>query len=92
MQTFISCLLFLCTVGLLHAQVSTTIEAIQMVNINGSTDASTFDGQLVTVGGIVTASAEADNLGVVFIQQEGLSEWAGIKLKSGSALIDLQIG
>ena len=47
----------------------------------------------VTVDGVVISSAEADNLGTVFIQQAGgLTGWAGIQVVENSALATLAVG
>ena len=70
----------------------TTIYDIQYVAPGSGTDASPLLNQTVTISGIVTASVEADNLDVVFIQQPGLSEWAGIQLVYTAALADLKVG
>lgn len=54
---------------------------------------SIFKDKTVTVTGIVTASAEATNLGYVFIQQEGgLLGWAGIMLTGNAQLALLKVG
>ena len=45
----------------------------------------------VTVSGVVTASAQAGDLNLVFIQQPGEDEWAGIQLIGGS-IADLERG
>ena len=90
----ISLILFILqsSIALIQAQTTTTIHEIQMVDINGGSDASSFVGQLVTVQGVVTASGEPNNLSSVFIQEEGLTEWAGIQLKSGSGLGSVGVG
>lgn len=46
----------------------------------------------VTVTGIVTASADTNDLGYVYIQQEGQTEWAGLSLTQNSALAGLRRG
>lgn len=52
---------------------------------------SGYEGLDVTVSGIVTASAE--DLGTVFIQQEGATTWGGIQvLGSGPAFANLKTG
>lgn len=76
----------------LSAQQNITIYDAQYVDPNGGTDDSPFNFQNVTLTGVVTASAESNNLGAVFIQQEGLTEWAGIHLKSGPGLDTLKVG
>lgn len=65
-----------------------TIQDIQYSN-NG---ASPFEGQGATLTGIVTASAEAGNLGYVFMQQDSVMEWGGIQLKGNPQLLDMKIG
>ena len=72
----------------------TNITDIQEVNTQGSSDASPLLGRTVTVRGVVTASAEADNLGIVYIQQTGVSEWGGIRVNSGDvpSLLSLVVG
>jgi len=45
----------------------------------------------VTVTGTVIASAEADNLGFVFIQQEGTSGWGGLQVTQNATLSTLKI-
>ncbi|MCI4671087.1 MAG: T9SS type A sorting domain-containing protein [Bacteroidia bacterium] len=76
----------------IKAQTSTTIVEIQSVDPNGTTDASPFLNQFVSVTGVVTASAEAGNLDAIFIQQQGQTEWAGIQLRGGSGIISLKVG
>lgn len=70
----------------------TTIVDIQQVNVQGNSDQSPLLGQEVEVSGVVIASAENDNLGGVFIQQPGVTEWGGIQLLNNTALADLKIG
>lgn len=53
---------------------------------------SIFMNKQVTVTGIVTASAEPNNLGYVFIQQEGVLNWGGIMCLGNSALSSLVVG
>ena len=53
---------------------------------------SGYFGDTVTVQGIVTASAQNDNLGFVYIQQEGISEWSGIWINGGSLITNLSVG
>lgn len=54
---------------------------------------SIFRDKTVTLTGIVTASAEPNNLGYVFIQQEGgLLGWAGIMCIGNPQLASLKVG
>ena len=53
---------------------------------------SPYEGQDVTVTGVVTASAQADDLGFVYIQQPGQSQWAGLSLTQNGSLANLQRG
>lgn len=55
---------------------------------------SGYIGQTVTVEGIVTASAEPDNLNTVFIQQEGAAQggWRAIQVTQNTALASLKVG
>ena len=48
--------------------------------------------ETVTVEGVVTSSAEANNLGFVHIQQEGIDEWAGIFVSGDPLLAQLSMG
>ncbi|MEM8898944.1 MAG: T9SS type A sorting domain-containing protein [Bacteroidota bacterium] len=57
-----------------------------------SSGRSGYTGLEVTVTGIVTASAEGENLGYVYIQQEGEIAWAGISLVGNSDLATLKVG
>ncbi len=70
----------------------TTIVDVQFVPGTFSSAASGYVGMDVTVDGIVTASAEATNLGYVFIQQEGQLAWAGIMCTDNPSLATLTIG
>ena len=54
-----------------EAQISATIQDIQFVDPGASSGASPLLGQEVMTTGVVTASAEPNNLDAVFIQQEG---------------------
>lgn len=72
---------------LTHGQI-TTIHDIQY----STTGPSPLDGMTVTTEGVVTASNEWDNLGAIFIQQEGAVEWGGIQLKGSSDLYTLEVG
>lgn len=53
---------------------------------------SIFMNKPVTVTGVVTASAEPNNLGYVFIQQEGPLAWGGIMCIGNTALSSLVVG
>ncbi|MEZ4685954.1 MAG: T9SS type A sorting domain-containing protein [Bacteroidia bacterium] len=53
---------------------------------------SGYNGATVTVEGVVTASAEPNSLGTVFIQQENETQWAGIILAGNPALSALKEG
>jgi hypothetical protein len=57
--------------------------------LNVTDDASPYEGQEVTVTGIVTASAKAYDLESIFIQDENATEWGGIRLEGNSELIKL---
>lgn len=65
-----------------------TITDIQKV-LSTSNDASPYLGQEVTVKGIVTATAKSYDLENIYIQEEGATEWGGIKLTGNSALLSL---
>lgn len=56
------------------------------------TGRSGYELQTVTVQGVVTASAEATNLGYVYIQQQGQNSWGGIWVNGGALISNLQIG
>lgn len=66
-----------------------TIVDIQKVDDPNSDDESYYVGDTLTVTGIVTASVKANDLGYVYIQQEGEVEWAGISLVGSADLITL---
>jgi hypothetical protein len=51
---------------------------------------SGFIGQTVTLTGVATSSVE--DLGYVFIQEEGKTEWAGIMCVGGTGLVDVKTG
>lgn len=70
----------------------TTIVDVQFVPTSFGSAASGYEGLDVTVEGVVTASAEANNLGFVFIQQENELAWAGIMCTDNPALATLVIG
>ena len=50
-------------------------------------DESYYVGQTVTVTGVVSASAKDYDLGYVYIQQTGATEWAGLSLYGNSDLV-----
>lgn len=54
--------------------------------------ASGYEGFNVTLEGIVTATSQSNDLGYVYIQQEGATEWGGISLAGNSKLNDLSRG
>lgn len=70
------------------ATAQTTIYDIQY-STNG---ASPLVGQTLTTYGVVSASIQPGDLGAVHIQQPGLTEWAGLRLRGGAALFALQRG
>lgn len=70
----------------------TTIFDLQFVPSSFSTDRSGYNGMDVTVEGVVTASAEANNLGFVFIQQENELSHAGIMVTDNAGLATLNVG
>jgi len=53
---------------------------------------SGYVGDTLTLRGIVTASAESNNLGYVYIQQDGEIAWSGIWVNGGSLITNLAIG
>ncbi len=55
---------------------------------------SAYRDQVVTVEGVITASAEPDNLGIIYIQQEGdaIGGWRGLQISGNPALANLTIG
>ena len=69
-----------------------TIYDVQFVPSSFSSGASGYEGMDVTVEGVVTASAESDNLGTVFIQEEGAIAWAGLWLVNDASLTTLDVG
>jgi hypothetical protein len=70
----------------------TTIYDVQYVPNSFANSNSGYDDMTVTVEGVVTASAEATNLGFVFIQQENELAWAGIMLTDNPSLATLTVG
>lgn len=53
---------------------------------------SGYDNLVVTLEGVVTASTQPNNLGYVYIQQEGINEWAGLSLFTSPLLNNVQVG
>jgi hypothetical protein len=53
---------------------------------------SGYVGDTLTLRGIVTASSENNNLGYVYIQQDGELAWSGIWVNGGSLITNLSIG
>lgn len=53
---------------------------------------SGYQSEEVTVEGVVISSAQPDNLGIVYIQQEEASAWAGLLLTGNTALAGLEVG
>ena len=80
--------LFLLNAVIAYSQVQVSITDIQTT----TTGTSPYDGQMVQTIGVVTASAESDNLGFVYIQEPGVTEWGGIPLYGNIGLADLKIG
>ena len=70
----------------------TTIYDVQFVPTSFSNASSGYEGMQVTVEGVVVASAESNNLGFVFIQQENQLAWAGIMLTDNPSLATLTMG
>jgi hypothetical protein len=81
-------LLLILAFGSMGRSGATTIVDVQK---SGTDGVSPLANQIVTVEGVVTASAEGDNLDAVFIQQPGPTEWAGIQL-TGFGLFLLEVG
>lgn len=65
-----------------------TIADLQKV-LNVTADRSPYDGQTVTVKGVVTASAKPYDLEEIYIQDKDAKEWAGIRISGNSDLLDL---
>ncbi len=64
-----------------------TISDVQRVAYPGMGDVSPYAGQEVTVTGIVTSSLRNYDLGEVYIQEEGATEWGGIWVIQSSDLL-----
>lgn len=67
-----------------------TIYDVQYTPFSDGNSGYRFD--TVTVTGVVTASAEPNNLGYVYIQQENETEWAGIFVTGNPLLSQLSVG
>jgi Secretion system C-terminal sorting domain len=65
-----------------------TISDVQRV-LYVNRDASPFVNQVVTVTGVVTASAKAYDLEAIYIQDPNETDWCGIKCQGNSELIKL---
>jgi hypothetical protein len=72
------------------SNVGCTIRDIQYTPY--SIGRSGYVGDTLTLRGIVTASAESNNLGYVYIQQDGEIAWSGIWVNGGSLITNLAIG
>lgn len=68
-----------------------SISDVQRV-LNVQNDASPYNNQVVTVTGVVTASAKAYDLEAIYIQDATATEWAAIKCQGNSDLIKLYRG
>jgi hypothetical protein len=66
-----------------------TIVDVQKV-LDYNNDASYYMGDTVTVTGVVSASAKDYDLGYVYIQQTGATEWGGLSLIGNSDLVLLK--
>lgn len=71
-----------------YSQPQVTLTEIQ----TSATGPSPYAGQVVQTVGVVTASAEPNNLDYVFIQEQGVTEWGAIHLRWATGLADLKIG
>ena len=69
-----------------------TIYDVQFVPSWFNSDRSGYVDKEVTVEGVVSASAEPGNLGSVYIQQEGISRFAGLWVLDHPALAGLAVG
>ncbi len=79
--------------GFLLASMVSIGQQVSLTDIQYTLDGtSAYEGQVVQTTGVVVASAEADNLGYVNIQEEGVQEWGGIGLYGNPALANLKIG
>jgi hypothetical protein len=71
-----------------------SLKATTIVDIQRALDggASPLLGQEVIVEGVITASADPANLGLVFMQQPGAVEWAGIQFQSNASVGEFIVG
>jgi len=60
-----------------------TIMDLQLVPSFGSGDASAYEGDTVTVTGIVTSSFQSGDMGLLYIQDPNATEYAGIFINGG---------
>ncbi len=67
-----------------------TISDVQFAPFNN--DNSSYAGQDVTLTGIVTATSSSTDLGYVYIQQAGATQWAGLALTQNQSLNSLSRG
>lgn len=84
-----------CTILLTLVSVYTQGQVVSLTEIQTTTEAtgiSPYAGQTVQTTGIVTSSAEPDNMGYVFIQEQDATQWGGIMLTGSMELADLRIG
>jgi DNA/RNA endonuclease YhcR with UshA esterase domain len=68
-----------------------TIVDLQMV-LDYNNDESYYEGEEMTVTGIVTATTKDWDIGYVYIQQPGANEWSGINLVGDPQLATLSRG
>lgn len=68
-----------------------TIMDVQNVG-NNPDDNSPYEGETVTVTGVVTASLNQYNLGYVYIQDTTGTEYAGVNVTGNAALAGLSVG
>ena len=55
-------------------------------------ESSGYQGQAVTVEGVVTATGQSGGLGFIYMQQPGKDKWAGIQLTGNSQLTQAERG
>lgn len=60
--------------------------------LNNKSGKSVYDGETVTVKGVVTSSIKDFDLGYIYIQQPGQNKWAGISLLNSADLFKLYRG
>lgn len=70
----------------------TTIYDVQFVPSTFVSGNSGYVDYEVTVTGVVTASAQPNNLGYVFIQEEGRLDWGGIMVLGSASLASVHVG